>query len=114
MNNDWKTVNEIGTSKMHDFETTKEITGILFNKKENVGANNSIIYEIEIGEEIIGVWGTSVLDQKMKEVTAGEEVKIIYNGKKTSEKTKRSYKDFTVQHRQIEVSKEIDTSSLPF
>ena len=114
MSNNWKTVDDKGTSTMHDFEIQKEITGILFNKKENVGANNSMVYEIEIGDEIFGVWGTSILDQKMSKVEVGDEVKITYNGKKVSEKTKRTYKDFTVQHRKVETAPEIDTDNLPF
>jgi hypothetical protein len=76
--------------------------------------NNSKVYELEIGDEILGVWGTSILDQKMAKVEVGDEVRIIFNGKKVSEKTKRQYKDFTVQHRKVEVADSIDTSDLPF
>ena len=111
----WKTIGETSNNnKMHDFEVNKEITGILFNKRNNIGANNSNIYDIEVGDEVIGVWGTSILDRKMEEVEVGEEVRIIYNGKKISDKTKRQYKDFTVQSRKVEVSDVIDTTNLPF
>jgi hypothetical protein len=114
MSNQWKTVDDKSANPMHDFEVQKEITGILFNIKEDVGPNNSKVYEIEIGDEIFGVWGTSILDQKMAKVEVGDEVRIIFNGKKVSEKTKRQYKDFTVQHRKISVADSIDTSDLPF
>jgi hypothetical protein len=113
MSNQWQTVNDSSTP-MHNFEVQKEITGILFNIKENVGPNNSRIYEIEVGNDIIGVWGTSILDQKMTRVEVGNEVRITYNGKKISDKTKRQYKDFTVQHRKVEIAGPIDTSDLPF
>lgn len=110
----WITVNEKGDSKIHNFEVNKEVTGILFNIKENVGPNNSKLYELEIGDELVGVWGSSILDQKMAKVQVGNEVKIVYNGKKISEKTKRQYKDFSVQYREITPAEEIDTTDLPF
>lgn len=109
----WKIVEDKAGST-HNFEENKEIRGILFNVKNSVGPNNSTMYEIEVGEDIVSVWGASVLDQKMKQVEVGDEVKITYNGKKISDKTKRQYKDYTVQHRKVETTDQIDTSDLPF
>lgn len=112
----WKTVgNESNTT--HDFELNKLIEGVLIEKKENVGANNSRLYVIEVGDTLVSVWGSFVLDRKMQSVKVGNEVKIEYLGKKISDKTKRPYKDFAVQYAEIEVSskmEDLDLSNLPY
>lgn len=51
-----------GTSKMWDKEGT--ITGTYMRKRENVGPNQSNVYEllVEGDDEPTGVWGSTVLD----------------------------------------------------
>ncbi len=99
---------------MHDFEVNKVIEGILLNIKSNVGPNNSMIYEIETKpEEVVGVWGSFILDNKMKKAEPGDKVKIEYTGKKVSEKTRRPYRTYDVWIDK-DVNDVIDTSDLPF
>jgi len=93
---DWKKVTNID-SITQDFEINPVIEGILTNKKTNLGANNSTLYEIEIdGGDIVGVWGSTVLDNKMSKVVIGKQVKIEYLGQELNPKTKRTYKNFDV------------------
>lgn len=98
-NNDGWTKVEIAPT--WEFESDKEIIGAFVGVEENVGPNNSRMYTLEVaGGEKVGVWGNAVLDTRMKNVTEGEEVKIVYLGKKESEKVKgRSYHNFEVYHR---------------
>lgn len=73
------------------------IEGRYVSKKENVGANNSTIYILDVDGEQVGVWGTSVLDTKFAQIAVGKMVAIEYQGKKQSEKRKgSSYHDFKV------------------
>ena len=113
---DWITVKDDNQSsdRTHDFETDKVIEGIYFNNKENVGRNLQTIYQFEIGEELVDVWGATILDRKMQGIEVGEEVKITYLGKKISKTSKREFKDYDVKHRKIEPTTDIDTSNLPF
>ncbi len=84
-----------------DYQKDKEIEGAFVGVEENVGPNGSKMYTIElVGGERLGVWGNAVLDTRMKNVTEGEEVKIVYLGREESQKTKgRSYHNFEVYHR---------------
>ena len=58
-----------------------EIVGIFIKAEENVGTNNSRLYNMDIDEKPIAVWGSAVLDPKMNAVKSGDLIKIIYLGK---------------------------------
>lgn len=90
---------------MHDFESDKILTGILTEIKRNVGANDSNIYVVQTDKELTSFWGSSVLDNKLKDVFPGQEVRVTYLGKVKSEKTGREYKDFKVEYRSPEAKK---------
>ena len=99
MSDDWEEIAST-VGETWDYTNVPEIEGVLTEKRENVGPNNSMMYTIQQKDGTdIGAWGSNVLDGKMKGVEVGEEVKIVYKGKVTSEKTKRSYHDFAVFHR---------------
>lgn len=57
-----------------------EIEGVLINKETEVGVNESNLYQLETKEGIKSVWGSTVLDQRMKLVNIGDHLKIIYKG----------------------------------
>ena len=79
------------------FENEEDsISGIYVSKQENVGENHSIIYNIETPEGIKSVWGCTVLDNKMKLLGIGDDIKIVFLGKVKPEKG-REYKDFKIQ-----------------
>lgn len=76
------------------------VEGLFTRMEENVGDNNSNMYYLEQDNgETIGVWGSTVLDVRLKNVKVGEMVKVVYQGVKKSEKTKRDYKDYDVYHK---------------
>jgi hypothetical protein len=112
---EWK---KIEKSETHNFEISKEIVGIYLAKEENVGSNNSNLYKLEVGEDVVGVWGSTVLDNKMNLAKPGDEVKIVYLGKAKNPKTGREYKNYEVYARQPETDKNdkgyLDLSDLPF
>jgi len=56
------------------------IEGVLVGKEDNVGANNSWMYNIETPDGVINVWGSAVLDARMKFVKIGQKVFITYKG----------------------------------
>jgi hypothetical protein len=101
MADDWVEV-ESTISDTWDYKTDAEVQGVLTEKREGVGPNLSMMYTLEQPDGTpIGVWGSNVLDGKMRGIEIGEEVKIVYKGMTKSEKTKRSYHDFTVLHRPV-------------
>lgn len=103
--NGWTKV-EQANSEEWDYKTIPELVGVLTAKDENVGPNNSKLYRFETKDgKAMGAWGSNVLDGKMKAVEVGEEVRLVYLGKKTSEKTGRSYHDFDVFHRPMPMKK---------
>lgn len=47
-----------------------------------MGTNKSTIYYVEklIDNEVVQIWGTTILDQRMTPVKIGQQVKITYKG----------------------------------
>lgn len=94
--------------------------GVFLNTEENVGPNSSklhnfIRYKDEMFKERMGewsIWGTTLLDSRFKNYVHGEQVAIVYLGKKASEKRKgSSYHDFEVHHLPPEKKRKIDETS---
>lgn len=56
------------------------IEGVLVTSEDNVGKNNSWVYNIETPEGVKSVWGSAVLDMRMTFVKIGDKVKITFKG----------------------------------
>lgn len=71
------------------------IEGVLLEVKEDMGVNKSMLYVIETApNNPVSVWGSKVLDQKMRYIKVGEHFKIVYEGKKKGQL--KDYHDFRV------------------
>ena len=106
---DWKKVESGNTWNYLEEGDNSEFEGIYVSKEENVGENNSIVYTLQKDGNMVTVWGSTVLDIRMKSVQIGEEVKMVYKGKKPSEKRKgKFYNDFDVYHRVTPMEKVSD------
>ena len=73
-----------------------EIVGTLISKESDVGANNSMLYTLEVDEKPIAFWGCTVLDPKMLTIKEGELIKVVYLGKGESKGGKNPPKLFDV------------------
>jgi len=93
---------EVGSSvnETWDFKKNPQFKGVFVEVRQGIGQNNSNLYVFE-GEDQkkYGIWGSAVLDVRLKNLVVGEEVVIIYAGTTKSEKTGRTYKDFRVYHK---------------
>lgn len=90
-----------------------ELVGIYQLKSTNVGPNKSNVYEVKRHDgTIVSLWGSTVIDSKFDDptdpITVGEEVRIVFNGKRVG-KRGGQYKDFSVFHRVYEPSEEEKT-----
>lgn len=75
------------------------IEGVYVNVERNQGAFGSNIYHIDTNngeEDIIKVWGCTVLDDRMQLINVGEKIKIVYKGTKPSNTYARDVKIFAV------------------
>ena len=89
---DWKKVEpQLWTPK----ELNDYTEGILVNVEHNQGKYNSTVYSLENNGELIFFFGSAVLDNKMKYLTPGQHVRIIFLGNQVG-KDKQEYKDFEV------------------
>jgi hypothetical protein len=63
-------------------EAEEFVEGLYLNKEVGVGENKSNIYYIEKLEDhqVVQIWGTTILDQRMIPVKTGQQVKITYKG----------------------------------
>jgi hypothetical protein len=59
-----------------------QVEGLYINKEEHVGQNDSKLYSIERldNHEIVQIWGTTVLDNRMSLAKIGQQLKITYKG----------------------------------
>ncbi len=80
------------------------VCGILARVQHNAGQNKSNLYSLKKEDgNIVNVWGSTVLDDKMAVINQGDDIKIIYEGKVKPEKGK-AYHNYKVQR---EVSEEM-------
>ena len=56
------------------------ITGTFVNADSNVGPNNSTMYHLEVEGKPVGIWGCTILDQRMVAVKPGDKLRITYKG----------------------------------
>lgn len=110
--NEWVKVGAGAQGDSWDFETNPEIVGIFLGKEEGVGPNEQILYSIETKDGPFVVWGSALLDKRLKNVVEGEEVKIVYLGKEKSQKTGRTFKNYDVYHRKS--SQNVNPDEIPF
>jgi hypothetical protein len=83
------------------------IHGLYINKESHVGQNDSNLYYIEKldDHEVLQVWGSTVLDQRMMPVKTGQEIKITYKGLGEKGKGgKQAPKLWKVEYRDIDES----------
>lgn len=76
-------------------ENQKEIVGKILNIQESGGKYNTKVYTLETENEIIDVFGSAVLDPKIKPICQiGNTIKIVFLGKKQGKDVE--YKDFDI------------------
>ena len=81
-----------------DFEKNKILEGVLISKESSVGPNDSNFYKFELKNgEVTGAWGNVVLDDRLVQVSTGDQVKITYLGKVKNDQSGRTYKSFEVE-----------------
>ena len=95
---------KVGMTPVWDYKNKKPgdtLVGVYMYKEEGIGENNSTLYTFELSDgSLVSIWGSTLLDTRFKHLEPGEEVKVIYNGKKPSPNRKgSSYHDFDVYHR---------------
>lgn len=89
----WKEINPV------DWKPNKGefIEGILVDKQENVGDNNSMLYKVETPAGVLNVWGTTILDARLRLINVGERVRITYKGLAEAKGGKQPAKIFKVE-----------------
>ena len=103
---EWKKIEPTteGYNPTWDPQEENELMGTYVDKKEGIGANKSNLYTFRKKDgSLVSVWGCAVLDVRFGNLEAGEDVKIVYKGKVSNEKTGRTYHDFDVYHRESEI-----------
>lgn len=102
-------------AKDHPLEVGDSVEGEYVEKVENYGPNESNVYIIETENgERVAVWGSTVIDENMKNITPGAIVGFEFAGMRTG-KRGNEYKDFRVgiaQDREIVVEGEDDENPL--
>ena len=96
----WKEIER--KSELHDFEKQATVEGLYTGKEENVGTKgNSTIYTLEENGEEIKFWGSTVLDNKFKELekeyaTGSAKVRVTFLGMQKGQ-SGTNYKDWKLE-----------------
>ena len=56
------------------------VEGTLCQVQENIGKNDSMLYNLETAEGIKSVWGSAILNSRMALVKVGDKIRITYKG----------------------------------
>lgn len=100
MQEDWKEVTG-SERELVDIKKTKEFIGVYKEREENVGPNNSIVHIFEKEDGDYSIWGSTVLDARLKQIDFGKLVMIEYKGLKDSEKGGRKYHDYKIYWKDV-------------
>jgi hypothetical protein len=64
-----------------------QVEGVLIGKDSNKGSFESMAYSIETKDKAhLLIWGCAVLDERMKYVNVGEEIKVVFDGEGQNKK----------------------------
>lgn len=100
-NDNWDDAVEANAQSNETWDSTSEtpIIGKYIGRKDNVGPNQSTIYNLvnEEDGEIWGVWGSAVIDSKFAEIPLNSRVRIEYLGKKPGKRGE--FKDYSVKYK---------------
>ena len=88
---------KVEVSPAWDFREENEFEGYFQSVETEVGPNKSTIYYFKKYDgEVVGIWGNTILDSRFKNLKEGDDVKIVYKGKKKNLINSREYNDFEV------------------
>jgi len=73
------------------------VEGILVAKEPEIGENKSWMYNIETPEGVKNVWGSAILDSRMKFAKVGDKIKITFKGLGESKAGRNAPKIFKVE-----------------
>jgi hypothetical protein len=94
MQDEWE---KVQTSPAWDFKKEDTFIGYYNGVQVNVGQNKSKLYNFTTEDgKMIDIWGSTVLDIRLKTCVPGEKIKIVYHGIETNPQTKREYHNFEV------------------
>ena len=97
-NENWDDEVEINAQSSETWDQSEPIIGQYLGTKHDVGPNKSQMHNIKTDDDVIvGVWGSTVLDDKIEEVEIGDRVRIEFLGKKATKSGRGEYKDYSVK-----------------
>ena len=92
-----------------DFEKQPAFVGQFETVVGGIGANNSNLYIFSSKGQRYSIWGSAILDSRFKNLVPGQEVAVIYEGKRKSPKTGRVYKSYQVFKKPVSSNEDSDT-----
>lgn len=95
----WTEAAEVGKEETTVYLGTT-IEGLYLEKKEGVGGNDSTVYTLQLANGTkVQLWGTTVIDDRMKVVPLGYQIRVVLNGfKKAKIAGRKPWGDFTVMY----------------
>lgn len=106
-----------GDQPIFEFEEEGDsIVGVLTEVRDEVGAHKSKMYIIENREDNVeyAVWGTTVLDRRLSRAVIGDQIGIVYLGKKKPKAGGKPYDNFDTFIKENFPSEDVNKEDLPF
>lgn len=94
---------EVAKNADHDEKTIflgEAVQGFYVNKRNNVGQNESSVYELKLDNgELVSFWGSDLIDGKFAEIPLGSSVRVTFLGIAQPKTPKgRAYQNFRVEY----------------
>lgn len=93
-----------------------EVTGRYIDRRDNVkvGENSKTIYTLKKDDGVeVAVWGNTIINKAMANVTIGNEVRIVFLGKEPTKTPGQKYNNFDVFSREVEEGSDKNTDVNP-
>jgi hypothetical protein len=88
-------------------ENGDSVEGVLIKIQHEVGQQKKTLYTLENKENVMSVWGTVVLDNRMIGIKVGQPIKIEYIGLGEAQPGKNAPKLFKVYKGKLGKAKEV-------
>lgn len=84
------------------FTDGEVLVGTYKVRQQDIGPNGSNMYHIESvtedgSREVVGLWGSSVIDSQFSRIPLESRVRIEFKGKETNQKSGRTFKNYDIK-----------------
>lgn len=92
-----------------------EFKGMFVATIPNIGENQSNVHVFKVEGQRVGIWGSTILDNRMADIERNDSCMIVFEGQEVSPKSGRLFKSFKVYRKPgLDMPKTPGEDDIPF